>query len=102
MANGPFDLGGLTVKELGSRVWAEVSDDNVWDAAAQLGYYFMLAMFPLIICLLSVVALLPESSARVTAPLSTWRTAVTAPSRTSIRSKPPGGNHAVRTCSSNA
>jgi membrane protein len=59
MATGPFDLGGLTLKELATRVWSEISDDNVWDAAAQLGYYFMLALFPLVIFMLSLVALLP-------------------------------------------
>ena len=61
MRNGPFDLGGLTVVELGKRVWAEMSGDNVWDAAAQLGYYFLLAMFPLLIFLLSLVALVPNT-----------------------------------------
>ena len=60
MQNGPFDLGGLTVVELGKRVWAEMTADNVWDAAAQLGYYFLLAMFPLLIFMLSLVALVPN------------------------------------------
>lgn len=59
MQNGPFDLGGLTVTELAKRVWSEMSDDNVWDAAAQLGYYFLLALFPMLIFLLSLVALVP-------------------------------------------
>jgi membrane protein len=60
MQNGPFDLGGLTVTDLAKRVWAEVSADNVWDAAAQLGYYFLLALFPMLIFLLSLVALVPS------------------------------------------
>jgi membrane protein len=60
MGSGPLDLGGLTVADLGKRVWAEMTDDNVWDAAAQLGYYFMLALFPLLIVLLSFVALVPD------------------------------------------
>jgi membrane protein len=60
MQNGPFDLGGLTAVELGKRVWAEISADNVWDAAAQLGYYFLLALFPMLIFLLSLVALVPD------------------------------------------
>lgn len=62
MAYGPFDLGGLTVRELATRVWAEASDDNVWDAAAQLGYYFLLALFPLLIFLLSFAALVPTEN----------------------------------------
>ncbi len=62
-----FDLGGLSIWELTRRVWAELIDDNVTDAAAQLGYYFMLAMFPLLIFLLSSVALV--SNADLVAPL---------------------------------
>jgi len=60
MSDGPWALGGLTVKELGKRLWAEISDDDVWDAAAQLGYYFLLALFPLLIFVLSFVALVPN------------------------------------------
>jgi membrane protein len=60
MYDGPWNLGGLTLKELGKRLWAEMSDDEVWDAAAQLGYYFLLALFPLLIFVLSFVALIPN------------------------------------------
>jgi membrane protein len=60
MDNGPWNLGGLTVKQLGSRLWSEMTDDAVWDAAAQLGYYFLLALFPLLIFVLSFVALVPD------------------------------------------
>ncbi len=59
MAGGPFDLGGLTVTELAKRVWTEITYDELWDAAAQLGYYFLLALFPLVVVLLSFVALVP-------------------------------------------
>ena len=60
MRNGPLDLGGLTITELAGRVWSEMTDDSVWDAAAQLGYYFLLALFPLLIFMLSLVALVPD------------------------------------------
>lgn len=73
MANGPFDLGGLSVTELGKRVWAEISDDNIWDAAAQLGYYFMLALFPLLIFLLSLVSVLRDRIDVVTPFMATLR-----------------------------
>src|SRR5438105_8614264 len=53
---GPFDLGGLSVVQLSKRVWSEMSDDGVWDAGAQLAYYFMLALFPLIIFLISLLS----------------------------------------------
>jgi membrane protein len=56
MAFGPWQLGGLSVKQLGSRVWKEMTDDAVFDAAAALAYYFMLAIFPLLIFLISMLA----------------------------------------------
>src|SRR2546423_13598226 len=56
MARGPFNLGGLTVAELGKRVWSEINDDAAFDAAASLAYYFLLALFPLIIFLISLLA----------------------------------------------
>lgn len=47
-------LGGLTWKELGRRVWDEANKDDVWGRAAQLAYYFLLALFPLLIFLTTV------------------------------------------------
>lgn len=56
MAFGPWQLGGLTLAELGKRVHKEMTDDAVFDAAAALAYYFMLAIFPLLIFLISMLA----------------------------------------------
>lgn len=44
-------LGGITWKELGRRVWREADEDDVFGRAAQLAYYFLLALFPLLIFL---------------------------------------------------
>ena len=51
-------LGGLTWKELGKRVIAEIQSDDVFGRAAQLAYYFLLALFPLLLFLTSVIGLL--------------------------------------------
>lgn len=56
MAFGPWQLGGLSPRELGKRVYNEMSDDAVFDAAAALAYYFMLAIFPLLIFMISMLA----------------------------------------------
>ena len=40
-------LGGLTWLELGKRVISEIQSDEVFARAAQLAYYFLLALFPL-------------------------------------------------------
>lgn len=52
-----WKLGGLSWRELGKRVWAEVQNDNVFGRAAELSYYFLLALFPFLIFLTSVIGL---------------------------------------------
>ncbi len=47
--------GGLTFKELVRRVWSEILRDGVFDRAAQLSFYFLLALFPLLIFLTSII-----------------------------------------------
>jgi membrane protein len=54
-------FGGLTLKELGRRTWRESNEDNVWGGAAQLGYYFLLALFPMLIFLFSLLGFLPDA-----------------------------------------
>jgi membrane protein len=44
-------LGGLEGKELVIRVWKRIDQDDVFGRAAQLSYYFALALFPLLIFL---------------------------------------------------
>lgn len=51
-------LGGLKWKELGKRVFSEIQKDDVFGRAAQLAYYFLLALFPLLLFLTSVIGLL--------------------------------------------
>jgi membrane protein len=55
----PWKLGGLTVRQLAKRVWAEFSEDEVTDRAAALAYYFLFALFPALLFLTSLLGLLP-------------------------------------------
>ena len=50
-------LGQLSLSQLGKRVWSEINEDNVFGKAAELSYYFLLALFPLLIFLTSVIGL---------------------------------------------
>ena len=50
-----MSLGGLSWKELAKRVYAEVSDDDVLGRSAQLSYYFLLALFPALLFLTSLL-----------------------------------------------
>jgi membrane protein len=48
-------LGNLSWGQLGKRVWGEIQTDNVFGRAAELSYYFLLALFPFLIFLTSVI-----------------------------------------------
>ncbi len=50
-----LSLAGLSWKELAKRVYAETSDDDVLGRAAQLAYYFLLALFPALLFLVSLI-----------------------------------------------
>src|SRR5215212_4378854 len=52
-----WGLGGLTWKNLGRRVWGEIQEDDVFGRAAELAYYFLLALFPLLLFLTSAIGL---------------------------------------------
>lgn len=52
-------LGGLGLKELAVRTWRETSEDNIFGRAAELAYYFLLALFPMLIFLTSLIGFLP-------------------------------------------
>jgi membrane protein len=49
----------LTWQELARRTYQKAADDNFLDLAAQLSYYFFLALFPAILFLLAVASFFP-------------------------------------------
>lgn len=50
-------LGGLTSKQLVKRVWNGMNDTNLFGRASELAYNFLLALFPLVLFLLSLFGL---------------------------------------------
>jgi len=52
-------LGGLTPREVFLRSWREARQDDILGSAAQLSFYFFLALFPFLIFLTSLAAFLP-------------------------------------------
>jgi membrane protein len=52
-----WKLGNLGWRELAKRVWKEIQEDEVFGRAAELSYYFLLALFPFLIFLTSVIGL---------------------------------------------
>ncbi|HET9787054.1 MAG TPA: YihY/virulence factor BrkB family protein, partial [Pyrinomonadaceae bacterium] len=51
-------LGNLGWRGLAKRVWKEIQDDEILGRAAELSYYFLLALFPFLIFLTSVIGLI--------------------------------------------
>ena len=49
----------LPWRDLGRRTWREMADDDVMGLAAQLSYYFFLALFPAILFLLALASFFP-------------------------------------------
>ena len=50
-----WGFGGLSLKDFSRRVWSEIQEDDVFGRAAQLAYYFLLALFPLLFFLTSII-----------------------------------------------
>jgi membrane protein len=55
----PWNLGGLTLRELARRVWRAIQKDEISDRAAALSYYFLLSLFPALLFLTALLGLLP-------------------------------------------
>ena len=55
-----WGFGGLSWKELGKRVWNEMNADDVWGRAAQLSYYFLLALFPLLLVMMALLGIFAD------------------------------------------
>ena len=60
--DSPGDLSGTSKKETLKRTFKEFSADNITDWAAALTYYGVLALFPAIIALVSIVGLVGSSA----------------------------------------
>jgi len=52
-----WELGGLTLKQLGKRIIDGINEDNLLGRAAELAFNFILAIFPLMIFLLALFGL---------------------------------------------
>ncbi len=55
-----FSPGGLAPTELAARVWREIIDDDIFNRAAILGFFFMLALIPLLLFLTALLGLFAQ------------------------------------------
>src|SRR5215469_918365 len=51
-----FNLNGVPPKEIAMRTWTEMRADDVFGRSAQLAYYFFLALFPFLICVIATLS----------------------------------------------
>ncbi len=58
-------LGGLTLSELAHKIWLEIYEGSVLSRAAELAYYFLLALFPMLIFLTSLIGFLPDAQENI-------------------------------------
>ena len=68
----PWKLGGLSFVELARRTYASINDDDVFGYSAELGFYFFLALFPLLFFVLSLVGLAAHGNPNVRNQLLTY------------------------------
>src|SRR3954467_6681643 len=54
----PWKLGGLGPITLATRVWNEMDHDEIFNRGAALSYYFLLALFPMLLFLTSLMGLM--------------------------------------------
>lgn len=53
----PWNLGGLTVRQLALRVWHGTNEDDAFGRAGQIAYGFLFAVFPLFMFLLAILGI---------------------------------------------
>jgi len=75
-----WKFGGLPWSGLAKRVWSEIQEDDVFGRAAQLSYYFLLALFPLLLFLTSVIGLILGSGTGTRHALFSYLSRVMPPS----------------------
>jgi membrane protein len=57
VATTTLRLSGISPKEILKRTWSEIRADDVFGRAAQLAYYFFLALFPFLICVIAALSI---------------------------------------------
>jgi membrane protein len=79
----PWKFGGLTGRELARRAWRRVYKDDVLGKAAQLSYFFIFSLFPLLFFLASVFGHFAQSGSEMRDSLLRYLAAV-APRKASL------------------
>ncbi len=79
-----WKFGGLTWKELLSRIWRQFWNDRVSDQSAKLSFYFLLSLFPLLLFLIALMGLLLQSNSVTQEMLYRYLATILPPSASSL------------------
>ena len=60
-----WNLQGVSVRVVASRTWKAVNADRLFGHAAELGFYFLFALFPTLFCASSILGLSAQSAPQV-------------------------------------
>jgi len=60
-----WDFEGASIKTVMKRTFASFIDDNLLSRAAELGYYFLFALFPTLVCASSVLGLAAKRASEI-------------------------------------
>ena len=75
-ADSLWKLGGLSRRELARRTWARIFKDDVFGRAAQLSYFFIFSLFPLLFFLASLLGYFTQSGSELRDELLRYLSAV--------------------------
>lgn len=74
-----WSLGGLTIRQLGKKIFAGINDDNLLGRAAELAFNFVLALFPMLIFLLSLLGVFASRGSSLRGHLMSYLASVLPP-----------------------
>lgn len=60
-----WKLRGIKLKDFVVRVWKQILQDDIFGYAAQLSYYFLFSLFPLLICLTALLGIFADTGSKL-------------------------------------
>lgn len=82
-----WHLGGLSLWQLGKKVFSAINDDNLLGRAAELAFNFVLALFPMLIFLVSMLGLFASRGTTLRGQLVSYFSSVLPPDAATLITK---------------
>lgn len=82
-----WKLRGIKLKDFVVRVWYQTLKDDIFGYAAQLSYYFLFSLFPLLICLTALLGIFADTGSKLRMNLLEYLSRVMPESATELISR---------------